>query len=89
MIGQSRRPGADTAVAFEPETTGYADRSLCAAIAAAKIWRATAPNAAMRADRNQRQSLSVIGTASRGVAFRRLGAADNGTGDANDQAQMT
>jgi hypothetical protein len=42
-----------------------------------------------RTDRNQRQSLSVIGTASRGVAYRRLGAADNGTRDANDQAQMT
>jgi hypothetical protein len=43
----------------------------------------------MRADRYQRQSLSVIGTASRGVAYHRLGAADNGTGEANDQAQMT
>ena len=30
MIGQARRPGADTAVAFVPETTGHTDRSFCA-----------------------------------------------------------
>ena len=39
MIGQARRPGADTAVAFVPETAGHADRR------SARRWLTVSPGA--------------------------------------------
>ena len=44
MIGQTRRPGADTAVAVEPETTGHSDHSLCAVMTTATLRPVAAQN---------------------------------------------
>jgi hypothetical protein len=52
MIGQTRRPGADTAVTVEPETTEHSDHSLCAAMTTATLRPVAAPNGGSGAARN-------------------------------------
>lgn len=58
MIGQARRPGADTAVGFEPKTTGHADRSLFAASTAATLRSVTARKADICAAGNRESGTS-------------------------------